>query len=635
MGLGPSKKELSREDVDSYEYAIRSGNLSVETMPKDYWNNYRLTMEALKTSGLNLQYAPSSIQNKICHVLTAVGNTPESIKFAFQPHEKHLRQLEEVISKHPEAFAHLDDGLRSNKQFIFKMLNTKNVNGRDIITRHMSLELRSDRAFLLQLIENTKAMTQYYSCIDLEYVSESLRNDETIVMHCVSRNREQINHASESLQSNPEFVGKLIMQNPRVLLSTRDDVARLVDINCLKQAIRKNSVYVFRYMPPFVQDHPELVELLLDKDISQFKHISDRFRADRVLATKVVRKNMAMLRHVHRSLLTDPTWLRCALGDSDENLRNAYLEIFTKDPEAFYHLMDTDPEPLKVIYKVLMQEDQSVLSTLVQRYPTNRPLLLQAIDCDPSVYQYASVPLRANLEIALTVISQSIEMLAYVDELLVESRVFLLKILERDLVIPDSYFDRFSDDAELMQMYIQKSPVHLNRVSNRLRDDRGFILAVVRDNGMAFLHLPIKWKSDAEICHLAIKTYGFVFTKLPHDQRGDRELLLEAVSTYPSAIHSAVGELRNDRECIRLAIEAHIAKHGDTKESDWFWNEYVKETRIGKQVERWQLEDPINRKSFNMLCLHAQFISYPIMDESPPNGFPDLGWYYCETLCTF
>jgi hypothetical protein len=94
-----------------------------------------------------------------------------------------------------------------------------------------------------------------------------------------------------------------------------------------------------------------------------------------------------------------------------------------------------------------------------------------------------------------------------------------------------------------------------NYASNRLKNNKDFILKAVKKNSHIIKYINEELKKDREILLEAVKYKGTVLEFIPKEFQNDREIVLTAVQNIGIALHYASEELKNDIEILLTAIK--------------------------------------------------------------------------------
>ena len=132
-----------------------------------------------------------------------------------------------------------------------------------------------------------------------------------------------------------------------------------------------------------------------------------------------------------------------------------------------------------------------------------------------------------------------------------------------------------------------------------LRDDRAFVLQVVRRDGHNFVYASKALRGDQEILDTALKNcdpehVGHILENASMELRGDREVVCLAIILQSSSLYSATKELQLDPSIASLAWETveegdsdFWKKFDDRRSNDDLYNVYLQEAvEISDELKR-------------------------------------------------
>lgn len=113
------------------------------------------------------------------------------------------------------------------------------------------------------------------------------------------------------------------------------------------------------------------------------------------------------------------------------------------------------------------------------------------------------------------------------------------------------------NDNEEQALYVIRNykDTEFNNVSERLRNDRNFVLKVMQINGLLLQNLADKFKDDDEIVFTAVKDNRLAFEYASERLRNNKELALLAVKKDGQPLSWIGKELSNDKEIVLTAID--------------------------------------------------------------------------------
>ena len=110
---------------------------------------------------------------------------------------------------------------------------------------------------------------------------------------------------------------------------------------------------------------------------------------------------------------------------------------------------------------------------------------------------------------------------------------------------------------DLMLAFVEADGLTLEYASPELRSDREFVLAAVKENGLAlqYAHTISKLREDRELVLAAVQQNGLALIYAANELQKDREIVLAAAKQNTLALKYAPVELRRDRDFMLAAVK--------------------------------------------------------------------------------
>ena len=168
--------------VDGSKLADLQKYLPMCTSPEEatrWRGNKKLVLAAVQNYGLSLEYASEVLWNDVEVVMCAVAQDVDEeeqafggpLQFASEVLRKDRRVVEAAIGQNPFALQHASFELRSDRNLVAAAVQQATCDDNDCIgiLLHASLKLRSNREFMLEMIED--------HMLALQFASKSLKSD--------------------------------------------------------------------------------------------------------------------------------------------------------------------------------------------------------------------------------------------------------------------------------------------------------------------------------------------------------------------------------------------------------------------------------------------------------------------------
>lgn len=115
--------------------------------------------------------------------------------------------------------------------------------------------------------------------------------------------------------------------------------------------------------------------------------------------------------------------------------------------------------------------------------------------------------------------------LYYASERLKNNKPFLLKLIRLNYREFEKLSEKFKDDKDIALEAIKKNWYNFHYFSERLKKDREFILEVIKSGRNIFYHLSKELKNDKEIIFEAVKCDVLILKELSNDFQNNPNLL--------------------------------------------------------------------------------------------------------------
>lgn len=212
-------------------------------------------------------------------------------------------------------------------------------------------------------------------------------------------------------------------------------------------------------------------------------------------------------------------------------------------------IYDTESQWAKRINESTNQE---ILSLLKQR---DKNLYL-----NDGILKYVNDSQKKNKEIVLAAIEYSSSELHYSDKSLREDRSFILELVKKYRFILSHINDAYKKDKEIVVAAYKLRVDSFFYADDALKNDKKFILTALKDGYFIFENVGRNLKMDRSFILEASELDPRVLTHLIERDfyyRDDKEIVLLAIRNSPSVLRHASIELRNNKEFVIKAIKAN------------------------------------------------------------------------------
>jgi hypothetical protein len=405
-------------------------------------------LDGVSNNGRYLQHVCKKLKNDKEIVLTAVTSYAGSLKFASKELKKDHEIVLQAVKKKGSSLAFADYSLKSDPEFMLKSINLSYYS-----LNFASKNLKNDKEFILKAIKQSTGKI-------LQYSGEKMKQDKEVVIEAVKSHSCSLKFASEELKNDIDVV--------MALLSTKKD---------------------------FDLDDP-------------FKFVGKKFKGDREIALKAVKRNGKSIQSVSEDLMKDREIILNAL-------KNEYI-----------------------VFKFLIQIDSD--------YMNDKEIVLAAVQSNRRMLQYASEEMKNDMDVGLKVGS-----LEYIGNKLKNNKEFLFKAAEM------KYFDEleheFMSERDFVLKIVQLNGKLLKSASKALRDDKEIVLESLK-NSNSIRFASGRLRNDEEIALECIKNFPESFGHLGEKLK-TKEFVIKALRLNPLIIPSK--KKMEDMEIILMASKWH------------------------------------------------------------------------------
>lgn len=197
---------------------------------EDLRNDKAIAMLAVKNNSLSLAYVSDSLKNDRDVVLTAINKKPVAIIYAGTEIKKDKKLMSELISKQGWLINSLQDSELKSDLDIAKNAIKTYPKAIEYVTANQMSEAEY-KTFLLDAVTINGTV--------LNFLSNRLRKDHSIVKLAVEENASSFKYACDSLKTNETFIHTLININGLVLefLDTKYKSNDIIVSNAVMQNI--------------------------------------------------------------------------------------------------------------------------------------------------------------------------------------------------------------------------------------------------------------------------------------------------------------------------------------------------------------------------------------------------------------
>lgn len=518
--------EENNEENENYELneaqkqllkTIEDEPTALEQVDYELKDNSAFMIQAIKKDSFCIRYASDRLKNDNDFMIKAIKEEGLNIEYASDT----LRDNEEFILKAAEVddiiLVYASDRLKDNKEF---MLELNEIDGRNLA--YASDRLKADKDFIFSAAE--------CSMWALAFATDELKDDKEFVLQIVEKNSWTIKHASDRLKNDKDVVLKAIENDAWFLVYARNELRNNREF--LLEAINQNSECLL-----FADDGLKKGILAnLDKNDSFDEEQKDN--ADYML--KLIKKDYFNIKYASDRLKNDSDFILKAINSSDEGFK--CLAFATDELKA-------NKEFILKIYKKIGNYTFALAS---EKLKCDKDFILKLLKFNYLDFAYVDYELRADREFMQNAISENGETIEFANYELRNNKEFMLQAIEMNHICFVYASDRLKNDKEFMLQAIDKNYMVIEYAKNIFRDDKEVVLACLeQDNyGLSLSHASDRLRNDKEFMLQVVDVNVKALKYLSDRLKNDSDFILNAFDKDNRSIEYASNELKANNQFI-------------------------------------------------------------------------------------
>jgi hypothetical protein len=419
--------------------------------------------------------------------------------------------------------------LDNSKQFRFAMESvTSNPSNLSV----MSDQIKNNKEIVLRAV----SVSSGAALLD---ASDTLRNDANFVLSFIKHHPRALKFASEHLRNNREFIAKALRQNPIVLRHVSDafkDDLKIIGIAVvsLKKQNRRGSV--LQFASERIRNYKPAVEKVIKINGHELEGVSDNYKNDpTIVYSAISNTNGWALRFASERLRNNDAFIQKAVQKGFHSLRFAsdHLrgneQIVSLAVEANVQTLGFARDSVKndenFIIKTVLEKNGMNLQHLNEAMKDNKKLVLAAVKKQGLALQFASLRLKKDQDIARAAFINCTDSLPYTNfRNIRNNKEFMFSLIRYNWCAFKFSGWRVKEDREIVEYVMRQEGARLKRNYNKrtnkktrdmdtlfklahptLKNDRDFILRLVKHNSLVYLHAGVNAKYDREVLLTTIK----------------------------------------------------------------------------------------------------------------------------------
>lgn len=368
---------LNYEAIMKHEYKKHVPVL--ETLNTTNTNNPHIVKEAIKLDGLALQYASENLKNDPDIVLLAIQENMEAFNFASNELKNNKEFLLKVIEKEPYCLQDIDEKFLGDEDIIYNaIVSSKNP----IFFNLASQELQSNVNFILKLVKKGESI--------LKHLPEYWFDNEIITLTAVHSSNTALQYFPDKIKNNVT------------------EMLKYININ------HENIQYASKDL----LDNKEFITLAIARNGLTIRYASERLKDDKSLAYGAVMNNFGALNHINKKYKNDINLIKILIAGSNFRIdfMNEYIgEELRGNKDFINYALCTSVEYIKYANDKLQNDKEYIVKLVTD---------------NPSIYEHLNSKMRGDLDVNYIAMNYNYNLLNKADVSIKNNADFLCYMLD-------------------------------------------------------------------------------------------------------------------------------------------------------------------------------------------------------------
>lgn len=320
------------------------------------------------------------------------------------------------------------------------------------------------------------------------------------------------------------------------------------------------------------------------------EYVSDRLKADRDFMLKLVKQDGSALKYASAELKNDDEVVLTAIEQNGRNIiyansrfqedRELVLKVVKKQGYSLEVLSDKFKDDKEIVLQAVRHAGGGVLRAASLRLQNDEDIAKELIAKDFQNFAYLGEEIRAHRELAMQVAKIHHMGGGYIAKSLRADKAFMLEVLEvhptsityasdelkvdKDMLrkgyidydLLDYAIDLRDDREFLLEIYKNHRFLHLNHLSERLKDDKDFFNQLMEINPRSIAQASERLQNDVDLVS-KIKFHKSCYSQLEdigETLRNTYEIAMKGVSTDGKGLRFLNEKLRKNKEIVLAAV---------------------------------------------------------------------------------
>ena len=376
----------------------------------------------------------------------------------------------------------------------------------------------------------------------LKCVSESLQDNEMIVLEAIKTYPAAIDYATRRFCEDKRLVLKAVQTNGLVLEylgNHEDDLNWKRNREIVLEAVKQNPEAI-KYAQ--VMDK-EIALIAIRKNGEMLLHVTKELREDPEVVLEAVKQNYKVLQEASKEGLKTAFTKEIALEmvkqdglmleETKEFVedKDVVLEAVKQNGNALKYVSDSFKEDFEIVLTALESLSENVKNNKY-KFQNVREVYLAAIKENPEYYKYASDTMRFDKKFIIDAVRQN--------------SMVIREVHPSDIDI-DIIKNAIINDLSCLENLSGGIGVYLNNKNN--------VLELVKCNGMVLQYINKNYTSDYDVVLEAVKQNGMAIAYAENNLKWNQEIAMAAIKNNARAIQYTAYTLRKYKPFLLDVIE--------------------------------------------------------------------------------
>ncbi|EFC37465.1 predicted protein [Naegleria gruberi] len=400
------------------------------------------------------------------------------------------------------------------------------------LLKHLLLKEGADEEFVFFFLRGK-------SDHEFDYLFSSL--DETwkckisFIERAIQENYQTFRFLQREKQEEKEYIPKDLKLNRLVELNP--EIIRYLikidgfDIELLKKACKKN-ISLLRFIPCDRDFHISVIE----HNPQALKYSKDLFRNDEEIVLRAITKDKTTLQYASDSIIERVLVRKELLKYSVEDIKSLVLSGVKTKPSLFKYL----PDSVKIDQEFVLKLLPNVRVFIPQSLKQSREFRMEWVKYDAKAFETCKdLELRSERQFLLNSLTTYRHTLRDAPPILKDDKEFVLECLKFPSNRLSETSERLRDDEQVVSCALmQQSSINFEYASDRLRDDKEFVMKNIELFPGMFSHISERLKKDKEIIVKYASTGKL--KSLENEFMEDEGFVLDIVEKNPQLVLSFI-----------------------------------------------------------------------------------------------